>query len=78
MAARDPDEALADFYDAREEREMARRGPHERALDTLAALLEAVTQAGPDAKDLDVDYDALAGVIGMARTLLYEAGRLDV
>lgn len=50
---------------------------HERALRALTDLLAAVTQAGPGPRDLDIDHDALAGVVTNARTILYEAGRLQ-
>lgn len=46
------------------------------ALDILEALLDAVTQAGPSPRDLDIDYEALAAVVLDAQTALYSAGRM--
>jgi hypothetical protein len=53
----------------------ARREDHARAFALRARLLDAVTQAGPDALDLDVDHGALAGVVHDAHALLVETGR---
>lgn len=54
-----------------------RAAPNDRAFRLLADLLGAVTQAGPDTLDLDVDPVALAAVVHSARALLVETGRLS-
>lgn len=45
------------------------------ALDLLERLVDAVTQSGPDAADLDIDWQEFPGVVHDAERLLYEHGR---
>ena len=46
-----------------------------RALDALEALMDACPQDGPNAREIAVDREALAGALHDAMLVLYESGR---